>query len=156
MTVMTIPFTGPTFTLDVPSNWIIAANPDAQALFTAPDEGLPTPTTMAIMIRNVTPEVQAEPALQQLVAKQQAEYNQYEILNQEAFTISGEDAYAVQTRWYSPENDVWIEQWQAIVGRVPFMYVILLTMPEGTSAEYVEQLYAMRDSFALTEQPERQ
>ncbi|MCA9882081.1 MAG: DcrB-related protein [Anaerolineae bacterium] len=97
-----VTFYGPGFTIDAPSDWLVASSPQYQAAFMGPD-GQPIRPNLIIAINAVEPDVTVPKLASETRERQQSEYPAYEILNEQS--NDDESAFIRKFRWINPDNE---------------------------------------------------
>ncbi len=75
-------FLGPTFTLEVPTNWFVMATSQYQAVFTDPQEVNGFQANVAIAVRSVEPQVTIEAVSESAKQTQVKEYPDYHVIEE--------------------------------------------------------------------------
>lgn len=148
MQIMT--FLGPTFTMEIPTNWFVAASAQYQAIFTDPyiDNGFQS--NMVVSIRSVQENVRTLDVAESARKTQLAEYPAYEIMDE---TVKQAPPVTVKRvyRWHHPEQNKDVVQIQFFLIHQNRLYTLTGTrLAEATDAHIVDKvLHHMIDSFEL-------
>lgn len=143
-------FLGPTFTMEIPTNWFVAASAQYQAIFTDPhiDDGFQS--NMVVSIRTVQENVGTLDVAASAKETQRAEYPAYEIMDE---TVRQTTPVTVKRvyRWHHPEQKKDIVQMQFFLIHKNRLYTLTGTrLAETKDAQVVDKvLHHMIDSFEL-------
>lgn len=142
-----IPYHGPNFTMQVPSDWFATSNPQVQVVIYPTEHETNVPPSYGVMIQAVDDdELTAEEAAQDIISENQANYDAYQIIDQEPIDYGGQDGYWVHFAWRNDRGEpIEQEQFVAHVGR--YIYMSILTIPDGTAPEHVNMLHTMQETF---------
>lgn len=145
-----IEYIGPTFTLQVPTQWKQTSNPQFQALFLAPEERGFSANL------GVTVDLTAEEATVEMIAEaarkyQYQDYPQYFIISEQSLTVDGKPAFKRVYTWHSAEHDLDITQVQLFVKDGVTLYILTATSLKKDYDRYKNIFREMMDSFQLTE-----
>ena len=148
-------FQGPTFTMQVPTDWFINSSPQFQAIFTSPkDSNSDVWANLLISIRPVRDEVTANAIAREAKDTQQQEYPDYEVLEE----IEGADdpnkpiSYFQRLyRWRNIEKKIHILQCQAYYIYQNRLYTLTATQPSSKAKndELDKTLLKIMESFTL-------
>lgn len=145
-------FQGPTFTMQVPTDWFITSSPQFQAVFTPPKDGdTGVKANLIVSIRPVKKGVTAVAIAQAAKETQQKEYPEYEVVTETAVTDAPVSYFRRLYRWYNTERKVAIVQSQAYYVHENRLYTLTATQPViGADGNEVDKILGqMMDSFKL-------
>lgn len=143
----TMLFLGPTFTLEVPTNWFVAATPQYQALFSDPEVVDGFQANVAIAVRSVEAQVTVEAVAESAKQTQAREYPAYRVLteeNAEQIPQAIKRTYV----WKHPELDKTIKQTQFFHIANGRLYT--LTATRLANSANVEEIDAVVDHMINT------
>lgn len=149
----TMQFDGPTFALDVPTDWFAVSAPEYQTAFLSPPDARGQRASFTVAIR---------PLLEQVTARQFAEaigqsYDQldvsYEVLSGEAARLGEIEGYATTSLISSAEGSALLRQQQIVAVTDELIYVLIASCPADLpepAAEVIERSFAtMFGTFAF-------
>jgi len=149
----TMQFDGPTFVLDVPTDWFAVSAPEYQTAFLAPPDAQGQRASFTIAIR---------PLLEQVTARQFAEvieqtYDQlgvtYQLLSQDMVKLGEIEGYATTSLISSAEGSALLRQQQIVAVTDDLIYVLIASRPADLpelAAEVIERDFAtMFGTFAF-------
>ena len=147
-------FQGPTFTMETPTNWVISASPQFQAIFLGPNDQTIRPN-LAVSLRPIEAGVTYQAVAEGAKESQQAQYPQYEVLQEVDYGQTGGFGLLRQYRWFSADNGISVVQKQVffVVGQLLFT----LTATRGddlapaTAAEFDTTFDHMIETFRITD-----
>jgi hypothetical protein len=125
-------FQGPNFSMQVPTDWLITATPQFQAIFTAPIDDTDTiHGNVVVSIRAVKDDVTAVGVAKAAKNTQEKEYPQYQVLEE---TINETEPPSVERsyKWYKTDRQVDIVQRQAFHVYEGKLYTLTGTYPVST------------------------
>jgi hypothetical protein len=139
-------FQGPTFHLDIPTDWTITSSPQFQAVFLAPGSGDGLRPNMTISMRpvqeGVTPAAVAEEAAQ-LQRQRHADFTVLE----ESSAEEKSPSFFRRFRWTNTEQQVSVLQAQVYIVYGGLLYIITTT---STGDAAIEESFAhMLNTFRL-------
>lgn len=146
----TMNFRGPSFTMQVPTNWFITSSPQFQAMFVAPPASDGLRANLAVAITPVSAEVTVQSVAEAARQNQQKEYAEYEMLAEGSFPTNEGPGFQRQYKWYNRERDVHIMQRQVFYVSGQMLYTLTATRQEiGDATEIDQILDQMLLSFKL-------
>ena len=136
-------FQGPTFAMNVPTNWFITSSPKFQAIFIAPDEHQSTQvkSSFIISMRRVKDDVTLPGVIETVKQKQQKDYPEYEILEEGSPTTERGEYFLRQYKWYDQEKDIYIRQDQAFHIVAPILYTLTATRKASVETAEIEPVF---------------
>lgn len=148
----TMRFQGPGFALDVPTNWVVAASPQAQAVFFGPQvSGIQS--NLIITIRRVATGVTLQEIARVSDENQRVVSANYTVLGEQDYTEEGGSAFVRRFTRTTGEGSV-VEQIQALILVDTLLYTLTGTSAaEGDNPELTEVkalLDLMIRSFVVT------
>ncbi len=134
-------FQGPTFMMQVPTNWFVTSTPSFQAMFVAPPGENELRANLAVSLTLVKESVTLEKLTKAAKDTQQKEYSDYQVIREGAsseYTVKGfERLY----KWHNLEKGMRVVQRQffCLVGQT--LYTITATREDREEAESLEQVF---------------
>lgn len=141
-------FQGPTFNLEIPSDWYITATPQLQAVFLGPELGGTRPN-VSISMRPVTEEVTTNAVANEARKNQQTEYANYQVLSETDYTQTGGAAYVRSYRWDNIDRNVPVQQVQMFIVYNRMLYTLTATCIEKYYTRFDEIFVHMVETFRL-------
>ncbi len=151
----TMHFIGPTFSLDVPTDWFVISSPEYQTAFLAPRDARGHRASFTVAIK---------PVLRPVTAQQFAEFIQEiydqtgvsrEVLETEEVSLGEVKGYAITFLLSRGEDSVPMWQRQVVAINGDLIYVLVaarLADLTGPAANLIERSFAMMfDSFVFRE-----
>jgi hypothetical protein len=120
-------FEGPTFTMEVPTNWFVTSSPQFQALFLAPPGEDTIRTNFAVSMRPVEADVTVKAVAETARANQEKEYPDYDVLKEVDFTEQGGVGFQRHYRWFNQQQDAEIIQAQTFFVVKQILYTLTAT-----------------------------
>ena len=147
-------FQGPTFTMESPTDWVVSASPQFQAIFLGPTDQTIRPN-LVVSLRPIEAGVTYQQVAEGAKESQQQQYPQYEVLEELDYGQAGGFGLLRQYRWFSADNGISVIQKQVffVVGQMLFS----LTATRGDdlapaiATEYDATFDHMIQSFRITE-----
>lgn len=133
-------FLGPTFTMEVPTDWFVMATPQYQAVFTDPQEMDGFQANAAIAVRPVEEQVAVTAVAESARQTQAKEYPDYRVLEEETL---GQPLPAIKRTyvWNHPELGKAIKQTQYFCIEKNRLYTITAThLAEATNARDIDAI----------------
>ena len=154
MTWMT--FIGPTYTLDIPGDWLIMSSPEFQVMFLGPIEAGDTvrPNLLLAIQRLEAGSTAQEVAASALEAQQQ-DYPEFQVLDENDFS-EGELTGALRTyTWHNPDQGVYLHQSQAMYVLGQSLYTLTATRgADDPKADRLDEtMQVIMGSFTAREVP---
>jgi hypothetical protein len=143
-------FVGPTFTLEVPTDWFVMATAQYQAVFTDPEEVDGFQANVAIAIRPVEEQVTVAAVAEAAKQTQAKEYQEYRILDE--VTIDETPPAVKRTyTWKHPELGEDIKQSQYFCLHNGRLYTLTATrLANSANVQIVDaNINHMIDTFAM-------
>jgi len=125
-------FQGPTFALLYPSDWLVSSNADLQAIFLGPVLGQSRPT-MTISLRPIEDGLSAPQIALATRQSQQANYAEYQVLEEIDFTAQGGFSYLRRYQWRHPESGLMLLQTQLFIVYGRLLYILTTTIDLGSA-----------------------
>ena len=143
-------FRGPSFTMQVPSNWYITSSPQFQAMFVAPPSAAGQRANLAVAITPVKDDVTAQSVAEAAKQTQQKEYAEYQVLTEGDYPTSAGPGYQRQYKWYNRDRDAHIMQRQVFYVAGQMLHTVTATRQEsGDASEFDQILDQMLASFKM-------
>lgn len=146
-------FEGPTFTLQVPTNWLITSSPKLQAIFVEPvRESQHQPASLLISMRKLKEDATLTEIVLETKKSQQREFPQYKELSEETVTRDKINGISITYQWYNAKTSSKIYQQQVFFLVSQILYTLTASNPNTETADEVENiLKRMIDSFQITQ-----
>jgi hypothetical protein len=143
-------FLGPTFTLEVPTDWFVMATPQYQAVFTDPQEVDGFQANVAIAIRPVEEQVSITAVAESAKLTQTKEYPAYRVLEEETFDQIP-PAIKRTYVWHHPKLGTDIKQTQYFYLQDDRLYTLTATrLAESANVDSVDDIVNhMIDTFTM-------
>lgn len=140
-------FLGPTFTLEVPTDWFVIATAHYQAVFTDPQEVDGFQANIAIAVRSIEPQVTVEAVSESAKQTQAEEYPDYQVI-EEVFSEEIPQAIRRTYVWTHPESGKKIKQTQYFYIDKNRLYTLTATRLANTAN--VEEIDVVVDHMIKT------
>lgn len=147
---MIIPFRGPNFTMQVPSEWLITATPQVQTLFLSPESDLPVQANLSVTIRGAQDDVTADAVADSVIETQRQSFADFNLHERSSADVGGVEGETFVCRWLNADVNTHITQAHRIALKDNRLYSLTATYPDGVSDEVVSTLAGMLDSFRFT------
>lgn len=143
-------FLGPVFTMNIPTNWFVAANVQYQAIFTDPHAEDGFQANLMLSIRPIQANVRIEEVAELAKQTQAKEYPAYKILDEQLYKKAPMGVKRIYT-WEHPEQKRQFHQIQFFVIHEQRLYTLTGTRLVQASQEHlVDKVFnQMIDSFTL-------
>ncbi|MCU0496678.1 MAG: DUF1795 domain-containing protein [Anaerolineae bacterium] len=141
-------FRGPTFNLQIPSDWFISSNAQLQAIFLGPEINGLHPN-LSISMRAVLPEVTPTSVASEALKSQQTSYAEFEVIQENDYTQTGGSAFVRDYRWRNVERQTTIRQLQAFFVYNQMLYTLTATAADEIFPEFGELFFNMISSFRI-------
>ncbi len=142
-------FQGPTFTLQVPTNWFVASTPKFQAMFVVPPGSEEIKANLAVTIIPLKEEVNMTEILNSSKFAQEKAYKGYEVIS-EVTHQNGLEGFERKFKWFNPDGEVNIIQRQLFVLFNQVIYTITATREDKAETESIEPIFTeVMASFRL-------
>ena len=145
-------FEGPTFTMQIPTNWFISSSPRFQAAFVSPEkeEEEEIFPNMLVAIRRMKEGANAPAVAKSAREKQQETYPDYKVLAEKEHSTDSVSAFERIYRWHNPDQRSDIQQWQAFYMHQNILYTLTATCSVTEKLPAREQIFEkMLGSFEL-------
>jgi hypothetical protein len=143
-------FVGPTFTLQMPTDWLAMASPQFQAMLAAPGFDGKVRPNLIIAMRQVQDDVTASAVADSTRATQEKEYPEYRVVSEQDYAAEDSQGVLRVYEWHDTAQDKRLRQVQVyfIAGRT--LYTITATRAlDSTQGEALDQVFnTMLQSFA--------
>lgn len=151
----TMHFIGPTFALDVPTDWFVVSSPEYQTAFLAPRDAQGRRASFIVAIKPMSKPVTA----QQFAELIQQTYDHLdvsrEVLDTGEVSLGGVRGYAITSLLSRTEDSARMWQRQVVAVNGDLIYVLVAVRSAdltGPAADVIERSFAaMFDSFAFEE-----
>ncbi len=140
-------FQGPGFTLEIPTDWYITSSPQFQAIFlgTSTTEGVRP--NLSIAIRPVEADVTPEAVAAESLRIQQAQYSEYEVLEEIDFSEQGGSGFWRRYQWLNDSHNMKIVQIQVFLVNDSLLHTLTATTTQTYYDEIQATLVHMLTSF---------
>jgi hypothetical protein len=148
--IMWIGFQGPSFTMRVPSNWVLTATPELQVVVLEPERPAgELRANLIVSLRPVTEGLTSAAVLESTRKNQLEQYPHFK-LHEEGVVNGrkGEGSYQNYT-WLNPENSIPVAQVQAFFVANKMLYSITTTCDERRAKAVMYILGEMLNSFQI-------
>jgi len=148
-------FEGPTFTMQIPTNWFISSSPRFQAVFISPEksEGEKIFPNMLVAIRRLKEGTSAAMVAESAREKQQETYPDYEVITEKEHNADGFSSFERVYRWHNPDQNSDIQQWQTFYVHQNILYTLTATCSVTEKLPACEQIFEkMLASFEIVTQ----
>ena len=136
-------FRGPSFTMQVPTNWFITSSPKFQAMFIAPPGPDNVRANLAVSITPVDKDVTVQAVADAAKQTQQKEYPEYSILDEiEMTSADGKKGLRRVYKWYNRDKNMHIVQQQVFYLVSQMLYTITATREEREGMEAIDDMFA--------------
>ena len=144
-------FLGPTFTMEVPTNWFIASNAQYQAVFTDPSEKNGFQPNLMLSIRPVQANVAVDAIAESAKQTQSKEYPAYKVLEEQIEAKEPARVKRVYT-WQHPESKQDFQQVQFFTIENQMLYTLTGTrLLNGGEESIVDKVFNhMINSFEFS------
>jgi hypothetical protein len=134
-------FQGPTFTMEVPTNWFVSATPQFQALFLASPTQDPVRANLAVSMRPVEKDVTVEAVAEAAKANQEREYPEYEVLAEVDFTDQGGAGFQRCYQWLNQQHDAEVIQVQTFFVVNQILYTLTATRSKSSASPELDDVF---------------
>lgn len=146
-------FLGASFSLKVPTTWLVVSSPEYQTMFVSPPTAEKQHFTMTIFIQPYDETVPLAQLYETMNQSQQASYAQYTVLqSHEGYTDRQIPYFQRVFRWQQA-NGMGVLQTQTFFHKDGFVYILLSTRAEQTTeqtAQLADDIFAnMVNTFAF-------
>jgi len=130
-------FQGPNFTMEVPTNWLVSASPQFQAIFVKPGDYSISPN-LVISLRPVEVGVTYKAVAESAREAQAQQYPEYEVTAEVDYGAAGGTGMMRHYKWLNADSDELVMQAQAffVVGQLLFT----LTATRGNEPDKAEAI----------------
>jgi len=125
-----VPFLGPGFRLNVPSEWMVFASGDAQANFLMPPYDTNRALTLSVRISRVAESTTVEAVADSATSAQAENYQGFQHLSTE---VSPKEPTCIiqRVRWQPPEGEAVVQHNLFCVAEGHLIYALTATRPES-------------------------
>jgi len=141
-----IEYQGPSFVMQVPSNWAQSSNEQFTALFAAPPEQ-DFSANLGVAITPVIEGTTVEEVAASARRYQEQDYPNYAILEEATFELNGNPAFRRVYKWRSDEHNLAISQEQVFVKAGDRLYTLTATALTENYGSYAPTFSKMTNSF---------
>jgi hypothetical protein len=146
----TMNFQGPTFTMLVPTQWLITSSPRFQAIFVAPPTADGVRANLAVAMTPVQDMVTLEAVVVDARKVQETEYPQFQVLAEGPITEKAGEGFRRTYRWVSSDQNLPLQQTQEFFLRGGMLYTLTATREDREAGKvFDEPLEQMLVSFSL-------
>ena len=143
-------FQGPTFTMQVPSNWFVTSSPKFQAMFVAPPGENGVRANLAVSLTPVKENVTLEEIVKAARVTQQKEYPEYQIISEGAVSINSLEGFERIYRWHNQSRGLHVIQRQFFCLVSQVLYTITATRENNEKSEMLDPIFKkMIESFRI-------
>jgi hypothetical protein len=137
-------FQGPTFKLNIPTDWLITSSPDIQAAFVAPaiNKGeIDVRSNMIVSMRRLKKGVTINAVADAAKSSQEKEYTDYLLLAEKDLTKDGVAGFQRTFKWHKPDKVVGVLQQQTFFQASNMLYTLTSTRPDIDSLAEIDLIF---------------
>ncbi len=135
-------FRGPSFTMQVPTNWFVTSSIKFQAMFVAPPAPQGQRANLAISITPLEKDAAIATVVDAALKTQQKEYPEYQVLQEgEIKEASGEVGFRRVYTWYNRERETRIRQHQVFFVTAQMLYTLTATRQDDDASQFFDEIF---------------
>jgi|GEM_PF-698242 len=146
-------FEGPTFTMQVPTNWFITSSPTLQAVFVAPTSvagNQPVRPNIIVSIRRLKEETAAQTVAAAVKKDQQTQYADYQILKEIDNSADDISGFSRQYTWHKTGENTRVVQTQTFYVARKILYTLTGTRSADVEIPVIDEIFTrMSNSFKV-------
>lgn len=136
-------FYGPTFTLDIPTDWTIGSTNQLQAIFISPSLDNGQRVNLAIALKTIEAGQTAQTLGKLAGEMQQENYNDFEVIAESDFTFNERPALEHKFRWVNPNTGDPVIQHQTYLMDDQFIYILTASRPSDLDEKNSQRVDAL-------------